>query len=181
MRFLYSIFVLFLLVVGNFAQQSLNSSDAPDLTVIKNKWHLRTQYNKQLSPTYPVYSGDDPEHWRMQIAENKTYTDRKNLPEIVPISVYEIKVKNTGRKTIRKVVWNYQFFKNGQSQPSVERTLYSFEKIKPNASKNLILPTRRLPFTTTEASEKALKSKTYLEKTVVKIIEYADGSIWKAN
>lgn len=180
MKVLFLFLALYLSIAAVFAQEAAKPAAPADLTVIKNKWKLRVRHSERIALASPVYAGEDSEAWRQQIPEKRFDSERKNRDIKNYLSIYELKVKNDGQKTIQKTVWKYQFFKSGAAQPITERTLYNFEKIKPGATKDLLLPTRVMPFASSEGSEKIYKAQIYLEKAVIQTIEYTDGTVWTA-
>lgn len=180
------------------AQQSAPATlpDAPDVTVMKMKW--RREVRHPALDADPFLAGRQA----TQVEQGKKETVRANvinkqlgrdaapLPNEQPALVsargpaatyvYEIKIMNTGTKTIRTLVWEYVFF-DPDTQQEVGRHLYkSRADLRPGKSKKLdgfsLSPQTR----TVDAGkmDKKLQHQ-YSERVVIQHIEYADGSVWQ--
>ena len=94
--------------------------------------------------------------------------------------IYEAKVKNTGAKTIRGIVWRYLLY---DPETNVEVGNHRFGgavNIRPDKTASLIARSRTTPTSVVHAtkSDKELRTK-YTERVVIDRIEYDDGSFWQ--
>ena len=95
--------------------------------------------------------------------------------------IYEVKVRNTGEKEIRTLIWEYVFFEPGTERELGRRRFVSRESIGPGKTRNLVLRSASSPTGTIDASKAGKKSRDeYSEQVVIQRIEYADGSVWQA-
>src|SRR6266513_2239177 len=127
MKFLTSGLLLFLFAVCAAAQPS---SVPPDVTVVENKWSI-DKYNpaldkdplsaskeRQLEETQQTSAARDNENRIRQGEPVLPPVVRQPTPEggsgkLSLTYVYEIKVRNSGQKEIRQLVWEYVFYEPG--------------------------------------------------------------------
>jgi hypothetical protein len=94
--------------------------------------------------------------------------------------VYEIKVRNTGTKSISSLEWEYVFYESGTEVELGRRRFLSKVSIGPGKTKNVIMRSALPPTGTIDANRANKKSKDqYLEQVVIESVEYADGSVWR--
>ena len=187
--------ILFLFAICVAAQ---TSSGAPGVTVLESKWRIDI-YNPALDkdPLAP-----SKERLQEALAQNEAATQSESrvaqggsaLPPVVRQStsdtgnrklqvtyVYELKVKNTGPKEIRLLIWEYIFLEPGTTQEAGRRRFISRQSIKPGATRELIVRSPTSPTGTLDASKAGRKTnEQYSEKVVIRNIGYADGSNWPA-
>ncbi|MDQ1522661.1 MAG: hypothetical protein QOE47_585 [Pyrinomonadaceae bacterium] len=181
---------------GEVASSSAALTDAPDVRVLKQKW--RREVRHPALDEDPFLAGrqatlsdqDKKETIRGNVINKQLGRDPAPLPSGQPtlisttgprpVYVYEVKVMNTGTKTIRTLVWEYMFF-DPDTQREVGRHLYeSRVNLRPGKSKQLdgfsLSPQTR----TVDVGKtgKNLEHQ-YLERVVIQQIEYADGSSWR--
>jgi hypothetical protein len=97
--------------------------------------------------------------------------------------VYEMKVRNTGPKEIRLLIWEYVFFEPGTTDEVGRRRFVSHVSIKPGATKQIVLSSPKSPIgaamvNASKAGKKA--SEMYSEQVLIRNIGYADGTTWPA-
>lgn len=191
--------VLMCLLAGIAAGQEAapaTLADTPDVAVLKMKW--RRQVRHPALDEDPFLAG----RTAIQLEQAKKETVRGNVinkqlgrdtvplpngqPPLVSSSapsakyVYEVKLMNTGTKTIRTLVWEYMFF-DPDTKREVGRHLYkSLVNLRPGKSKTVdgysLSPQTR----TVDASRAGEDLQhQYSERVVIQHIEYADGSSWR--
>lgn len=94
--------------------------------------------------------------------------------------VYLAKIKNTGLKTIRTVVWVYSLF---DPDTQIELGRHQFTgvvSLRPGKTEKLIGRSKSPPTRIVQVTEsgKGLRDK-YAERVEINRIEYADGSFWQ--
>jgi hypothetical protein len=94
--------------------------------------------------------------------------------------LYEARIKNTGVKTIRTIVWQYILF---DAETNLEGGRHRFTgrvSLRSGKTANLVARTRTPPISIVQAgkSTKELPSK-YTDLVVIDRIEYDDGSFWQ--
>ena len=197
MKSLYVMFLL-LLVAGSAAAQSSSSTpDAPDVLVVENSWR-KLERNPKLEedPLAVSQQQVNLERAQREVIRENAARARADLPQrpmptrgAMPVKnmpvgpwveyVYEVKVSNTGTKTIRKLYWEYVFSTPGSQPKAGRRQFISKSRILPGKSKKL---TERSPFpplgvidaTQTGDNPQGQAS----ERVLIQRIEYADGSVW---
>jgi hypothetical protein len=185
--------VVFLSAICASAQ---TSSNPPDVTVLQNKWRIE-KYNPALDkdPMAPNKQRQAEELEQKANARDDENRARQGEPALPPsvrqresetvagrlkvMYVYEVKVKNTGRKEIRTLTWEYVFFEPGTTQEVGRLQSVSEVSMKPGTTKQLVVHTSASPTGTIDASKAGKKpSEQYSEQVVIRKIEYADGSVW---
>jgi hypothetical protein len=91
---------------------------------------------------------------------------------------YQVKIKNTGSKTMKSVVWEYVFF-----DPETKTELSRFQcsdkfKLGPGKSADLLMNSPTPPSSVIDI-RKADKGQQFIEQIVIARIEYSDGSVWQ--
>lgn len=180
------------------AQVPTKSPEAPDLLVVSQEWKLYT-HNPALDDEDPFRANDDVRQAqrdiKINIQENKIRA-RAGLPAQPPpvrnrtvnrpvnetksFYKYEIKIKNTGNKTIRAVVCDYVFFEASTKREIGRIRFAGAEKISPGKTKKLVAWTESPPsqiIGVTQSSDKLREQ--YSEQVIIQSVEYDDNSIWK--
>jgi hypothetical protein len=99
---------------------------------------------------------------------------------IIVTYVYEAKVSNKGDKVIRKLIWDYIFFEQGTEKEVGRRRFVSKVNIGPGKTTDLVVRALAAPTSTVDARVADKKPQgQYSEKTVIRSVYYADGSIWR--
>ena len=193
MNVLSSGLALFLVAICASAQAS---STTPDVRVLQNKWRIE-KYNPALDkdPLAPSKVRQQEELDLKAAAQENENRMRQGEPALPPpvrkgepetrpgrlsvIYVYEIKVKNTGRKEIRTITWEYVFFEPGTTQEVGRLQMVSQVSMRPGTTRQIVVHTRSSPtgtFDTTKAGKKPHEQ--YSDQVVIRSIAYAYGSIW---
>ncbi len=94
--------------------------------------------------------------------------------------VYEAKIRNTGARTLRTVVWHYAFF-DADKQEEVGRTSCTTKvNLRPGKTADLVGTSRLPPIGVVDVSKSGKQIKgTYAERVVITRLEYGDGSFWQ--
>jgi hypothetical protein len=195
MKVLSSGLVLLLVAICASAQAS---STPPDVTVLQKQWRIE-KYNPALDkdPLAPNKQRQLEELEQKTAAQENENRIRQGEPTLPPsvrqrapetgagrlslIYVYEMKVRNTGRKEIRTLTWEYVFFEPGTTREVGRLQVVSQVNMKPGTTKHLVVHTRSSPTDTIDATKAGKKpSEMYSEQVVIRSIAYADGSVWSA-
>lgn len=198
MKILASAFMLVLFASNAATQVQSDQSAKPSVVVIQKKWRMdlhnaaldQDQIEAQKERDREENARRERERLNEKLSEQgmptrqEPYSRPKTPPPrgISVVYVYEVKIKNTGEKDIRKIAWDYVF-----SDPATERELgrrrfVSEIKIGPGKTKNMIMRTSNSPTGTVDVARTGKKSQSlYSESVIVQSIDYADGSVWKAD
>lgn len=193
MKVLISSLLVFLIAICAAAQAS---SNPPDVTVLQKKWRVE-KYNPALDkdPMAPNKERQAEEIEQKANAREDENRARQGEPALAPSVrqratetgtgrltvqyVYEIKFRNTGRKEIRTLTWEYVFFEPGTTQEVGRLKGVNQVSMKPGTTKQLVVHTTASPTGTLDASKAGKKpGEQYSEQVVIQRIEYADGSVW---
>jgi hypothetical protein len=196
--------LLIILVAGGAAAQvSSTTSVAPDVNVIKISWR-RVSGNPRIDQ---ATSTSNPERG-LKMAVNRSRINEANsaresgiapsasprlldvpsIPDLPPTVhpwsgfIYEFTIKNTGSKTIRKLVWEYSFTDPATQKTVGRRQFKSNVKILPGAMAKLLARSSRPPIGIINAAKADQNSQDQSpDQMVIQRITYADGSVWKRN
>lgn len=190
--------LLMCLLAGAASAQeiSLTLPEAPDVAVLQKKW--RREVRHPALDEDPFRAGREA----TQVEREKRETIRGNVinkqlgrdtvplpnrqPSIVssrgptPKYIYEVKILNTGTKTIRALVWEYVFF-DSDTRLDVGRHQYRSEmSLRPGKSKTLdgLSQSPQTSIVNVAKTGKELQHQ-YSERVLIQRIEYADGSFWQ--
>lgn len=201
MKALTLIFLVLLLADGASAQDAINTPsvlDTPGVEVIKNSWRLAVR-NPGLEQDPLLINEQQANLEKAQkeaIAENAALAranspqppvrvpTQGSAPRVMPTGlwaeyIYEIKLRNTGTKTIRRLVWEYVLSDAGTRPKLRPRQFESNAKIRPGKTKNLVVRSASAPLGVINATQVGKKSQDEsLEQLVIQRIEYDDGSVW---
>ena len=201
MKALKLMLLVFLLAGSAAAQGTTNTPGAlgaPGVEVIKNSWR-KSSRNLNL--------GEDPlliaqqqvnlqNAQREALRENEARAKADTVLPPVPIPtqdhrgrvmpprprveyIYEVKVKNTGTKTIRRLVWEYVSSDSGTRPKARPRQYESAAKIRPGKTKNLVVYAPTPPSGVIDAAQASKTSQGQTsEQLVIQRVEYDDGSVW---
>lgn len=184
MKNIFFLFLLFLSASSVPAQQPV----APELIILKKKWSL----------TVPT-SGSGSDYLKTLRAQAEAERDSADLKNEFPLASsrltttrftvtplkdyrYEIKVKNTGTKTIERISWEYVFKDLKTNEQTGIVYLVSKTAIKPGKTQQIIerstlRPAKNL---TINRVGKQIKPE-FKEEIRINYIEYTDGSAWKGS
>lgn len=181
---------IFLLCVDVSAQTPTSGPEPPDLTVIKKNW--RKEFHNPALTADPFRSNDEQAELQRAQKDNAVRnavrvreggtplpTNRVSRPvESDPEGpstrfVYRVTVKNTGTKTITALTWDYLFFDSEKVEQVGQHTFRQRVKIPPGKSIELTGQSASPPTRVVDAA------KTQHEEVSIRLIEYADGSVWQ--
>lgn len=182
-----------------FALAQTNQSTGSNVTVIQKKWRMDVR-NPALdqNPITAMKEREgqeqrrkDAERMNDELSERGMPTKTSTVP--APASgkaqrglsityLYEVKVTNTGKKGIRKLVWDYVFFEHGTETEVGRRQFVNEVGISPGKTRNVVFRSTSSPTGTVDAKNAGKKqTDQYSEKVVIQGVEYADGSVWQAD
>lgn len=189
--------LLFLSASGAASQTSQNAPDVHDIVVIKSSWHQVVR-NPALDED-PLRAADETaaleRAQRDTVRENVRRAGTKQDPLQLPIStntthdapgrasveyVYEVKINNTGSKTIRELVWEYVLIDPATQREVGHHQFTSEVSIHPGKTKLLVGRTKFPPASIVDAKKaRAEKPGQYLERIVIHRVEYDHDSAQK--
>jgi hypothetical protein len=167
------------------------------VTVIEKKWHVEV-VNPALEkdPFAPNQARQQEENAQKGDARENENRIKQGVPTLAPrvpasspetgshrlstAYVYEVKVRNTGDKTIHTLTWEYVFFEPGTEREVGRRQFISRVNISPGRIGNVVFRSASSPTGTVDASKAGKKSRDqYSEQVVIQRVGYADGSVWQ--
>ncbi len=175
------------------AQDNL-SPDLP-VTIVGNKWRAEIRNPKiDEDPFKAVKEHDEAERERIATNRRNEILIERGLPTVNPpvrpikpdtgprgliaTYIYELKVRNTGKKSISKLIWEYVFFEPGTEREVGRRRFESKINIGPGKTKTLKIRSTSSPTGILDATKSDNNSREqYVEKIVIRSVEYADGSL----
>jgi hypothetical protein len=179
------------------AQNAPNVSDPPDVVVLKKEWRpvVRSPL-LDADPFSPNTEFNDALRAQrvndIQNAIRARGSESREPPPVRgnksrPVSaypagayLYQVKIRNTGAKTIRAVDWGY-IFTDPETQQEQGRHRYSNKvKIRPGQNKDLVGRTATPPTRTVNVRSVGKESsKQFSEHVVIYRIEYDDSTVWQ--
>jgi len=200
MKAIYSVTLLFLLVMSFAAQSPIDNSKTPNALVLEKGWRVEVT-NPELNDN-PFHSIEETEREKVDRETLKRTNELRARLRLPPIQkpnpnqapekrkndglsrryIYETKIKNTGEKVIHRVIWEYIFFEPNTNKEVGYRQFLSQINIPPGKIKSLFIRTVMPPSDTVNIaySGKKLREQ-YSEQVNILKIEYADGSIWESS
>jgi hypothetical protein len=170
--------------------------EAPGVAVMQKNWHVEVRH--PALDEDPFLAGREAtqserakkETIRVNVINKQIGRDVAPLPNAQPslinsdgpskTYVYQVKIMNTGGKTIRALVWDYIFF-DPDTQQEVGHHLYRSEiSLQPGKSKKLngLSQSPQTSVVDVAKTDKELQRQ-YSDRVVINRIEYADGSFWQ--
>ncbi len=197
MKLSRSILVLTLFALCSSAQTLPNPPAGPNVTVLQKKWRIDVR-NRALEKNPVESMNEQLEDERQRIAterQNEILRERgmpdqgqparvrRSGPRGLSVKyVYEVKVRNTGAKSIRTLIWDYVFLDPDTEQEMGRRRFVSKVRIKPGTAKNVVMQSTSPPTMTIDAAKAGNNSSDqFSEKVVIERVEFADGSVWQAS
>jgi hypothetical protein len=181
------------------AQTASTPGDPPDVTVTRIDWHkdvyVPALYDDPMTPnqqqadlkreqkaikkanTARVAGGQTP----LPIPTREIMSSRQEIPEGPSVNyLYEAKIKNAGKKTIKMIVWEYLLF-DPETEVQIGRHQFTAtSKIRPGKTANLVGYSSTPPTSILQAKKVGKESANkYAERVVINRIEYDDGSFWQ--
>ena len=202
MKYLYLPVLLLLLTAGVSAQ---TLSDSSGLSVLEKRWGETWRTNSGTEPALskdPFEANDDARQankdQKEYLREREIRQKQGKLPEsprnrvkkpepqiyseVYTQYTYQIRVKNNGKKTIQKVVWEYVFLDPTTKQEVGKHEFISVTNLKPGKTDNLAMLKFSPPTGSINAKDAGKKqSDLYVEQVNIKSIQYTDGSVWQAD
>lgn len=199
MKLLSSIMALFLFALGNSAQTLPARSAEPEVAVISKKWRIDVR-NPALEKD-PIQAMNDREKEERRRKETERLNETLNeqgmptqtarVPEasrktgrtgISVTYIYEMKIRNTGPKEIRRLTWDYVFFEPGTETEVGRRQFISKVNLSPGGTTKVVVRAAASPAGAIDARKAGKKPQDqYSEQIAIQEIEYADGSVWRGS
>lgn len=174
------------------AQKVPGYPEAPGMAVLKNEWGVRT---RNASPDQDPLAASREKLARDKIRQDedtrraggtivgdtpRMSTFRRPPPAPVVEHFFEATVRNTGNKTIRRLIWEYVFF-DRETGAEVGYRAFRYESdIKPGKTAKL---EGLLPIAPGGAADAARVAKAaqgrYVERIFFRRIEYDDYTTWE--
>ena len=178
MRNLLVPLLLISFVDATAAQTKHPPPEATDIIVIKKSWHkswYRPGWDRFFEPTYRGPAADGGELGSPNRATRGAPIDRGRAAPSREGFTYEATIKNTGKKTVKAVGWDY-VFTDPQDKQANHHRFYHRTRIEPGKQTSLSKfaiqpPTRTVPANSDD--------KKIVEEVVINYVEYRDGSIWR--
>lgn len=188
---------LFLMVVCGSAQTAADPSEPPGLIVLEKKWDLEIRNpSLERNPMQAVSERAEEDAARRAVERSNEQKRAQGMPEselpTKPLRretgpsgptatyIYEVKVRNNGKKEIRAVTWEYVFFSPDTGQEVGRRRFESRVRIGKGKTRNLVMKSALPPTGTIDAGKPVGRSpERYLEKIVIISVEYADDTRWQ--
>jgi hypothetical protein len=196
MKSIFLTLFLSLLAIGTYAQDSVNLSEMPNLVVVKKEWRFEVR-NPALDS--PLLAAEEHAQQEQDIRNTNAENRRRASTGLPPIKppvrlpgkikdgppsanyVYEVKIKNTGEKSIKTLTLGYVFFDLTTKQEVGRRHFVSNQGLSAGKTKNLVFRSAAPPTGTINANDSGKKSRDqYIEQVIIQSLEYADGSSWQA-
>lgn len=195
MKILLLASLLFLLPAVALAQVP-DTAAAPDVVVVENDWRKMVR-NPALDDD-PLRAGRETIEFEQAKREaariNQVLRDlgRDPIPPPTKSSsgiragnpsvsyVYEAKIRNTGTKTLKTVVWRYAFW-DAEKKEEVGRTSCTSKvNLRPGKTAGLVGTSRTAPIRVVDVSKSGKELKgIYAEQVVITRLEYSDGTFWQ--
>lgn len=120
-----------------------------------------------------------------QVQDNNKNDNNEEIPtnsgDPTAIYFYNAKIKNNTGKEIQAIAWDYVFFASGTKNEVGRRQFANKIKISPGKTGSLKVRSASPPTGSISATANKKSRPRYDEEVIIQTIEYADGSIWKAN
>jgi hypothetical protein len=186
-----------------FGQTATQSSDLPQLAVLKYSWNKERVGWERDPFSGPVENFDE---MRVRSRNEKRILDAKKGGSSAEVNklerdarsdqaliseihkntparygfVYKTSIRNDGTKTIKAIDWDYVFYDVGSQTELGRRQFTSLEKIPPGKTKELKFfikgpPTRMISVQALNKNERVNLG----EAILVVRVEYEDGSFWQ--
>jgi hypothetical protein len=189
------LFTLLLLSLAACAAASAQTGpyyvEAPGVALGGNHWGVRTRNaspdldplaasREQLARDQIRRDGATRQSGGMVVGETPRVSPFHRTPPTAAVGYFfESEVKNTGRKRIRTVVWEYIFFDRETGAVADFRAFRSEVNLKPGKSAKIEgwLPLRAAEVARAARTVKESRGK-FLERVFISRLEYDDGTGW---
>lgn len=207
MKFL-CMFLLPFLLMSSVLAQGISKSASPihlsnqqgGVEVIEQRWSMRVHIPiLDEDPLQDIYDSNKEMRIRKETLQQDKARSQLGMPvdvrqtqavnEEIPsrpgdpraIYSYSAKVKNNTGKEIQHIVWDYIFFAPDTNVEVGRRQFASKIKISSGKTGDLKMQSPSPPTGSVSAKSVKKSHPKYDEQIVIQIIQYADGTIWKAN
>ena len=197
MKTLSALLLVLLLVSVSSAQSSSNPAAPTDVAILQKGW--RMELRDPALDIDPFRANDEhndavraqKENNRLNaIRIKKGSNPEPYVPPAWPIGIilqapsstyiYSVKIRNTGAKTIRVLVWEYMFIEPDTQKEVGNHRYTSKVNIHPSKCGNVVERSVSPPNMIIDAGNVGKKLREQLsERVVIHRIEYADGSFWQ--
>jgi len=194
-----NLLLLALLLAGAASAQIPSTPDPPGLTVTRFSWHKDLYVPALLDdPMNPNQEQADLRREQKAIKKanavrtaggmgplpmptKEIAASQRDIPEGPSVNyLYEVKLKNTGEKSIKTIVWEYLLFDPETSVQVGRHQFIDASKIRPGKTANLVAASGSPPTSILQAQKAGKESRhEYTERVVINRIEYDDGSFWQ--
>jgi hypothetical protein len=165
--------------------------EAPDLAVVRNSWGVRAHN--------PSVDQDPLAASREQLARDRIRQDDAtnraggmvvgDTPNMIPIPrpapkaaaeyFFEAEVKNTGTKTIRRLIWEYVFFDKATGAEVGYRVFRYEREVRPGRSAKVVGTLPLEPEGVADATRVTKEAQgKYVERIFFRRVEYDDDTTW---
>ena len=191
------VLVVVLLAMPVMAQEGADRSAPSDIVILEKRWReesidprrdtnplgpnetllKQTRAQKAVIKARDEALPNQTTESRMPIAINPAATPDR---EMLRTFVYQMKVKNIGRKIIKVVDWEYQFLDPKTQEIKEQRNMTNVVKLSPGKTKVLNRRVTRQPTGVVDADQLGRKYRDqFIERVVITRIVYADGTTWQ--
>ncbi|MDQ1639841.1 MAG: hypothetical protein QOF62_3180 [Pyrinomonadaceae bacterium] len=196
MKFLSHAILMLSLIGVAMAQAPTFPAAAPNIEVVENGWR-KVIRNPALDDD-PLRAGRETIEYeqakRDAVRVNQVLRDlgRDPIPPPTRSSsgirmgnssvtyIYEAKIRNTGTKTVRTVVWQYAMFDTDKHEEVGRTSCTSKVNLHPGKTVDLVGTSSQSPIGVIDVSKSGKEIKgAYTERVVINRIEYDDGSSWQ--
>ncbi|HYW72535.1 MAG TPA: hypothetical protein VE961_15975 [Pyrinomonadaceae bacterium] len=168
----------------------------PDVVVLESSWRIE-KYNPAVdkdpfSANREQQATEQAQKANAEASDNRVRQGENALPPVTRQSsgqsgstkvrlsyIYEMRVRNTGPKEIRLLIWECVFLEPGTTNEVGRRRFVSRVRIKPGATSRLLISSSKSPTVTFDVAKAGLKpSDQYTQQVLIQNIGYADGTNW---
>lgn len=194
MKILFAGLVVFLFAVSAAAQDQ----PAPDVMVLDKKWTMEVRILATEKDPFQANKDrlqeESEQRARAEENENRIRQGQNALPPAVHqpkvdpgrkrlvTYIYEAKLRNTGLKKIRTVIWEFVFREPGTTEEVGRRRFVSRVSLEPGGTRHVVIRTPLPPTRNVDATKAGMKpSDQYFGQVVITNVLYSDGSVWAAS
>lgn len=198
MRIIYVSLFLLLLTGALSAQEPINSSNNSSVMIIQKEWYMEVNNPAfEKSPFAPIEDMQQVTQIRKATRRQNEIRARRGLPPLktpdnIPspdaangespnVYTYKAKIKNTGGKIIKTLVWEYVFYEPDTQQEVGRLVFVNDVNISPGKTKDLKMSSLSPPSNTINVKQTGKKLREqYRDQIFIQSIEFDDGTIWEA-
>lgn len=184
--------ILLLLVLSGGALPAQTSDSAP-IEVLSNRWRREVRNPALLDDPLVSPGMRNPDRTakavdlennarlkpnRILLPDSPQERTQRTAEDASIQYVYEVKILNTGRQTIRRIDWQFDLFEPTTQQLVGHHTFTSKTNVRFGKTAKLIERSRSSPVALVDASQASEKPITYVVQVIINRIEYDSGSVW---